>query len=85
MKPCCPPGEGCNARVSDEPCSLTLLRRERNTEARRALSLWDRYQHAAGSPRGRRFLKRAYQRARDRVLGVWTPWDERPLAGSGVR
>lgn len=75
MKSCCPPGEGCNARVEDETCSLTLLRRERNPNARRALSLWDRYQHAAETSRSRRFLKRAYQRARDQVLGVWTPWD----------
>ena len=77
MRHCCPPGEGCNARLDDEPCSLTLLRRERSAAARRALDGWERYERDAGSARDRRFLRRSYQRARDRVLGAWSPWDDK--------
>jgi hypothetical protein len=74
MRPCCPPGEGCNSPTAGEACALTELRRDPRPEARRALRLWEHYQDAAGSRRARRFLRRAYGRARDRALGLWTPW-----------
>jgi hypothetical protein len=77
MKRCCPPGQGCNARGADEPCALTALRRASGADAKRALELWERYERAAASRRGRRFFRRSYERARDRALGAWTPWDER--------
>ena len=79
MRPCCPPGEGCNSLSGMEPCALTALRRDTHSEARQALTLWERYQCATGSGRSRRVLRRAYGRARDRALGLWTPW-----GGSGV-
>lgn len=79
MRKCCPPGEGCNARLADEPCALFVLRRDGGAEAQRALELWDRYRGATDAKRGRRFLRRSYERARDRALGKWTPWD-RPTA-----
>jgi hypothetical protein len=77
MRACCPPGEGCNAPGTAQPCALTALRRTGDQEAEHALGLWHRYQDAAGqgSCRQRRFLRRAYARARDRALGLWTPWD----------
>ena len=63
-----------------EPCVLSALRRDTRPEAERALSLWERYAGARGSSsRNRRFLARAYARARDRALGLWTPW-----RGSGL-
>jgi hypothetical protein len=63
-----------------EPCVLSELRRETNPDAQRALTLWARYTRALeSSPRNRRFLARAYARARDRALGLWTPW-----RGSGL-
>jgi hypothetical protein len=74
MRRCCRPGEGCNARHADEPCALTELRRTDTPAAHRALELWDRYEHCDGPPRGRRFLRRAYERARDGALPAWTPW-----------
>lgn len=81
MRACCPPGEGCNSRDGMEPCVLTELRRDHRPEAERALGLWERYVRAAksSSRRDRRFLRRAYARARDRALGLWTPW-----RGSGL-
>jgi hypothetical protein len=80
MRPCCPPGEGCNSRSGMEPCALSELRHDARPEAEQALGLWERYTRAAGSSRSnRRFLRRAYARARDRALGLWTPW-----RGSGL-
>lgn len=76
MPRCCPPGEGCNARHADEPCALTELRRSEDPSAQRALALWDRYEHSHARPRGRRFLRRAYERARDGALAAWAPWAE---------
>lgn len=73
MRPCCPPGEGCNAPRGDEPCALSELRMTRRPEAQRALDLWRQYRDS-GSGRNRRFLRRAYGRARDRALGLWSPW-----------
>jgi hypothetical protein len=66
-----------------EPCALTALRRDSHAEARQALGLWERYERAAGSRGTRRFLRRAYGRARDRALGLWTPWDGSGLGRAG--
>jgi hypothetical protein len=74
MKRCCPPGDGCNARVAGEPCALALLRRLPSDDARRALELWTGYDAATGSKRARRFLRRAYERARDGALTPSAPW-----------
>jgi hypothetical protein len=54
-------------------CALTELRRSDSPQAQRALELWRRYERAEGA-RGRRFLRRAYERARDNALAPWTPW-----------
>jgi hypothetical protein len=77
MRPCCPPSEGCNAPAGDECCALTALRNADTADAAHALELWQRYVHARGHDR--RFLRRAYARARDRALGLWTPWNGSPL------
>jgi hypothetical protein len=74
MRECCPPGEGCNNPFGGEPCSLTRLKRSETPEARRALSLWLRYERARGVlGHRRRILRRAYGRVRDRALPPWTP------------
>ena len=71
MKPCCPPGEGCNRPPGlEESCWLLRLERTNQREAGRALDLWSRYRHRyllAGA-KERRALRRAYARVRDRVL-----------------
>ncbi|HET8979897.1 MAG TPA: hypothetical protein VFN87_17205 [Solirubrobacteraceae bacterium] len=56
------------------------LRAAAGGDGERALGLWSRYEAARGR-RERRFLRRAYERARDRALGPWTPWST-PLAPS---
>jgi hypothetical protein len=76
MQRCCRPGEGCNARGAAKTCALTELRRCDNPQARRALDLWRRYEQSEGG-RGRRFLRRAYERARDDTLPPWAPWPAR--------
>jgi hypothetical protein len=77
MKPCCRPGEGCNGPPSYQaPCALWRCRRDPRPEAARAVRLWERFSAARRERRPRaqrRFLRRAYQRARDRALGSWTP------------
>ena len=73
MRRCCRPGEGCNARGVAKPCALAKLRRSDAPAAQRALELWRRYERSEG-PRGRRFLRRAYERARDDALPAWAPW-----------
>jgi hypothetical protein len=76
MNVCCPPGEGCNSRSGQEPCSLSRLRRCHTPEAERALRLWARYTQTRGAiARHRRVARRAYARTRDRALGLWSPWD----------
>jgi hypothetical protein len=63
---------------------LSELRRDTHPDARRALTLWERYVRATESSRGqRRFLARAYARARDRALGLWTPWRGSGLGPAG--
>jgi hypothetical protein len=76
MRACCRPGEGCNARPHGDACALVQLRRDGGRDAGRALALWRRVEAARGPERARerRFLRRAYARARDRALGEWTPW-----------
>lgn len=76
MKACCPPGDGCNAVEPRARCSLDVLRVDDSDEARRALSLWDQFERADAGARERRFLRRAFGRSRDRVIGEWTPWSE---------
>jgi hypothetical protein len=70
MKACCPRNHGCNARRRDEACALDVLRTLDDPDATRALALWGALAHGEqlGSGRRRRFLARAYCRARDRAL-----------------
>jgi len=76
MKPCCPPGQGCNAPPGhEEPCFLLKCRATETPQADRAVELWRtfisaRHDHRPG--RERRFLRRAYARARDRAV-PWRP------------
>ena len=69
MKPCCPPGQGCNAPAGrEEPCFLQRCRKSESAEADRAVGLWESFvaaRRGRRSPRRRRFLRRAYARARD--------------------
>jgi hypothetical protein len=73
MKWCCPRGKGCNSPNGGEPCALEVCRLITNwqSDASLALARWREFERA--SERGcteseRRFLRRAYQRARDRAL-----------------
>ena len=72
MKPCCPPGQGCNAPPGrEEPCFLQKCRRADSPQADSALARWDLFTEARHEhrPRGqRRFLRRAYARARRLLL-----------------
>jgi hypothetical protein len=55
---------------------LWRCRRSERTEAARALKLWERFAEARKRrrpPAERRFLRRAYERARDRAVSPWTP------------
>ena len=76
MKPCCPPGQGCNAPAGqEEPCLLLRCERSDSHEASRAVRLWMRFSSARRSHRPRRerrFLRRAYARARDNAV-PWRP------------
>jgi hypothetical protein len=76
MKPCCPPGQGCNAPAGrEEPCLLQRVERSDSPEASRAVALWERFvwaQRSHRSRRERRFLRRAYERARDNAV-PWRP------------
>lgn len=76
MKACCPPGQGCNAPVGHvEPCLLRRVERSDSPDASRAVALWERFINAQGdkgSRRERRFLRRAYARARDNAV-PWRP------------
>src|SRR5918912_1191423 len=74
MHPCCPPGHGCNAPDDSEACALLLCRAfaEEERDAALALSRWAALdnvrQERAGGDREQRFLRRAYERVRDRAL-----------------
>jgi len=76
VKACCPPGQGCNAPAGhEEPCLLKRCRRSDSPDANRALALWERFMRAQRVPRSRRerrFLRRAYARARDNAV-PWRP------------
>jgi len=76
MKACCPPGQGCNAPTGqEEPCLLSRARRSESPDAGRAVALWERFTRAQRGHRPgseRRFLRRAYARARDDAL-PWRP------------
>src|SRR5215207_4691561 len=76
MKACCPPGQGCNAPAGrEEPCLLWRVERVDSPDANRALALWHRFRSAQRShrpSRERRFLRRAYARARDDAV-PWRP------------
>lgn len=79
MKHCCPPGQGCNAPVGrEEPCLLRRCQRSDSQDATRAVTLWKRFtgaQRAHRPGRERRFLRRAYARARDTAM----PWRPEPV------
>jgi hypothetical protein len=76
VKPCCPPGQGCNAPAAQyEECFLRRCRGSGSSSADRAVALWQRFvaAQAAHRPgRERRFLRRAYARARDDAV-PWRP------------
>ena len=68
MKPCCPPGQGCNAPAGrEEGCFLQKCRHAASPQADRAVELWVSFitaQREHQARRHRRFLRRAYARAR---------------------
>jgi hypothetical protein len=73
MKSCCPQGHGCNAPGGDQPCALERLRAaaREDREAELALRRWEALQRACERRRAgneRRFLARAFARARDQAL-----------------
>ena len=76
MKPCCPPGQGCNAPAGrEEPCLLLKCRRSDSAQSDRAVELWDAFIEARRDQRPRRHrrvVRRAYARARDRAV-PWRP------------
>lgn len=77
MKACCPPGEGCNGPPGhQQSCALWRCKQSGRPEAARALQLWEGFSAARREQRPRaqcRFLRRAYQRARDQAVYRWTP------------
>src|SRR5436190_1943574 len=55
MKPCCPPGQGCNAPAGrEEPCFLQRCRNRDSAEADRAVGLWESFPAAATASGSRR-------------------------------
>ena len=76
MKPCCPPGQGCNAPAGrEEPCFLLKCEQTESPQADRAVRLWRSFMWARRQHRPRterRFLRRAYARARDNAV-PWRP------------
>jgi hypothetical protein len=75
MSPCCPPGLGCNSPRHDEPCVLDLCREisGREPAAAGALERWEEWRDAVEGGCActeSRFLRRAYERAREGTMGV---------------
>jgi hypothetical protein len=73
MRPCCPPGHGCNADGGAEPCALELCRAAADVQKDAALAIkrWNSLELARERGRGERecrFRRRAFERARDRAL-----------------
>jgi hypothetical protein len=73
VRPCCPPGHGCNAAGGAETCALELCRAaaEEHKDAALALKRWTSLVQARERGRGERecrFRRRAFERARDRAL-----------------
>jgi hypothetical protein len=73
MRPCCPPGHGCNAPDGDEPCLLALCEAAADEEPDAALAVvrwraWRAARERQRSNRERRFRLRSYERERDRAL-----------------
>src|SRR2546423_3262029 len=73
MYRCCPPRLGCNAPNGGQSCALDLCRAAaaENRDAALAIARWAEFEKAREhdrSNRGRRFRRRAFDRARDRAL-----------------
>lgn len=74
MKPCCPPGHGCNDPEGREPCALELCQAAALEEGDAALAVerWSDLERARHRSQGgdgeERFRRRAFQRARDQAL-----------------
>jgi hypothetical protein len=73
MYRCCPPRLGCNAPNGGQACALDLCRAAaaQNGDAALAIARWAEFEKARDqdrSNRGRRFRRRAFDRARDRAL-----------------
>jgi hypothetical protein len=90
MSLCCPPRLGCNAPGHDEPCVLDLCRAisRREPAAATMLDRWQTWQDAiaSDSPRSeQRFLRRAYERAREAAMGVLVMRLARARRGPGRR
>jgi hypothetical protein len=73
MRPCCPPGHGCNADGGAETCALELCRAAADVHKDAALAVkrWASLEQARQRGRGEgecRFRRRAFERARDRAL-----------------
>jgi hypothetical protein len=93
MRPCCPPGHGCNDPEGGEPCALELCQAAAPEEGDAALAVerWSELERALDHHRNdgeQRFRRRAFQRARDRALiglamkrkAAGRPRTRRPLA-----
>jgi hypothetical protein len=74
VRPCCPPGHGCNAEGDAEACALELCRAAAAEQKDAALALKRWSSLVAARERGGRgerefrFRRRAFERARDRAL-----------------
>jgi hypothetical protein len=88
VRPCCPPGRGCNADGGAETCALELCRAAaaEHKDAALALKRWSTL--VAARERGRgdrefRFRRRAFERARDRALIALALQTDGPVVGRG--
>ncbi len=88
MRPCCPPGHGCNADGGNETCALELCRAAADEQKDAALALRRWSSMVAARERGRgerefRFRRRAFERARDRALIALALQTDSPVPGRG--
>jgi hypothetical protein len=86
VRPCCPPGRGCNADGGEEACALELCRAAaaEQKDAAQALKRWNSFVAARDRGRGERearFRRRAFERARDRALIALALQTDGPVPG----
>ena len=88
MRPCCPPGRGCNAEGDAETCALELCRAAASDQKDAAVAMKRWSSLVAARERGRgegefRFRRRAFERARDRALIALALQPDGPAPGRG--